>query len=172
MSGAAVYIPRRLIQRLREEGLDLVDLLISALSRASKLDPRDAAEARLELAEKFLGEAREYVASGDAVQASEKLYKAVEECIKALAEALKVPELKAVERRGRWDTWLLGSAARSLAKKLGEARVEFAWAVAYDVHVWGFHEAKYGIDKVKMDLPHAEWLLEYARRVLRQAGSA
>jgi len=40
------------------------------------------------------------------------------------------------------------------------------------VHVWGFHEAKYSIDKVKMDLPHAEWLLEYARRVLRQAGSA
>ena len=55
MSDATVYIPRRLVQRLREEGLDLVDLPISALSRVSKLNPRDAAEARLELAEKFLG---------------------------------------------------------------------------------------------------------------------
>ena len=83
MSDATVYIPGRLLQRLREEGLDVVDLLISALSRASKLDSRDAAEARLELAEKFLSEARKYVDEGDAVQASEKLYKAVKECIKS-----------------------------------------------------------------------------------------
>nr|WP_245521939.1 PaREP1 family protein [Pyrobaculum neutrophilum] len=63
------------------------------------------------MAERFLAEAEQYVERGDAVQASEKLYKAVEECVEALAEALGVEALGEVRRRGRWDTWLLGRAA-------------------------------------------------------------
>ena len=120
----------------------------------------------LELAEKNLAEAKELIAKGDPVQASEKLYKAVEECIKALAEKLRAPQLEAARKRGRWDTWLLGQAATDLSKRLGEERVKYAWAAAHDVHVWGLHEAKYRVEDAEATLPLAEWLLSYAKKVL------
>ncbi len=95
---------------------------------------------------------RGYLEKGDPIQASEKLYRAVGECIKALAEALRLPVLEEVEKRGKWETWLLGRAARQAAERLGEDRVRLAWKDAYDVHVWGFHEAKYDVDDVRASL--------------------
>lgn len=130
------------------------------------LDPKDVARARIELAEKSLAEAIDYMAKKDPVQASEKLYKAVEECIKALAEKFRVPQLEIAEKRGKWDTWLLGQAATDLSKKLGEERISYAWSKAYEVHVWGFHEARYRVEDVETALPLAKWLLEFAKRVL------
>jgi hypothetical protein len=58
-------------------------------------------EARIVLAERYLEETREYIAKGDAIQASKKIYKVVEECIKALAEALNTPEAQEARRNGR-----------------------------------------------------------------------
>lgn len=72
-------IPEELIKAAEEKGIDIIDLLISAIGRS---DPSTAIRIRLELAEKYLNEAKEYVRKGDAVQASEKAYKAAEECIK------------------------------------------------------------------------------------------
>jgi hypothetical protein len=117
--------------------------------------------------EKYLEEAKKYIAKGDAVRASEKLYKVVEECVKALTEVLRVGEAVEAKSKGRWFTWLLGSAARSVAEKLGEPKVVEAWAIAYDVHVWGFHKAKYSADKTAWGLKYVERLLEVARRVVR-----
>jgi hypothetical protein len=139
-----------------------VDLVISALGE--EVDPRVALEARVELAEKYLAEAKEYLAKGDAVQASEKLYKVVEECIKALAQRYDTPEHREAVKEGRWWAQLLGKAARRLARELSEPRIEYAWAVAYDVHVWGFHEAKYTPEDVKGDIEHMEWLLNYVKQ--------
>jgi len=73
-----------------------VDLIASAL----ELDPKAVVEARLELAEKYLGEAEERIVKGDAVQASEKLCKVVEECVKALAQHYATPEHQAASGRG------------------------------------------------------------------------
>ena len=117
--------------------------------------------------EKYLEEAKKYIAKGDAVRASEKLYKVVEECVKALTEVLRVGEAVEAKSKGRWFTWLLGSAARSVVEKLGEPKVVEAWAIAYDVHVWGSHEAKYSADKTAWGLKYVERLLEVARRVVR-----
>jgi hypothetical protein len=139
-----------------------VDLVISALGE--EVDPRVALEARVELAEKYLAEAKEYLAKGDAVQASEKLYKVVEECIKALAQRYDTPEHREAAREGRWWAQPLGKAARRLARELSEPRIEYAWAVAYDVHVWGFHEAKYTVEDVKEDVGYVEWLLNYVKQ--------
>ena len=100
----AVHIPERIAEEIERRGLSVVDLLAFSLG----LDPGIAAEARVELAEKYLAEAEESLAKGDAVQASEKLYKVVEECIKALAELYDTPEHREAAREGRW--W--GSAAR------------------------------------------------------------
>jgi len=139
-----------------------VDLVISALGE--EVDPRVALEARVELAEKYLAEAKEYLAKGDAVQASEKLYKVVEECIKALAQRYDTPEHREAAREGRWWAQLLGKAARRLARELNEPRITDAWSRVYDVHVWGFHEAKYTVEDVKEDVGYVEWLLNYVKQ--------
>jgi len=123
-----------------------------------------ALEARVELAEKYLAEAKEYLAKGDAVQASEKLYKVVEECIKALAQRYDTPEHREAAKEGRWWAQLLGKAARRLARELSEPRITDAWSRAYDVHVWGFHEAKYTVEDVKEDVGYVEWLLNYVKQ--------
>jgi PaREP1/PaREP8 domain containing family protein len=129
-------------------------------------DPEAVIEARLEAAERYLNEARDYVNRGDAVQASEKMYKVVEECIKALAQAYNIEEYVKASEEGRWWVSLIGKAARRLAGILNEPRVEFTWSVAYDLHVWGFHEAKYTINDVKGDLNHVQWLLEFTRSAI------
>ena len=162
-----IQIPVKLAEEIRERGFDLEALVIDAIIEKLRMNPEEEAAARIEIAEHFLEEARKYVEKGDSVQASEKLYKAAEESIKALASHFRVPELDEVRKRRKWDTWLLGKAATSLAEKLGEERVRVAWALAYDVHVWGFHEARYGIREVSHTLPYVEWLLQHARERLK-----
>ena len=72
----------------RESTLPLnIDALINQL----KLDPANEGEARVEMAINYLSEAKQYIERDDAVQASEKLYKAAEETIKAMAIALRIP---------------------------------------------------------------------------------
>jgi len=94
------------------------------------------------------------------------MYKVVEECIKALAQAYNIEEYVKASEEGRWWVSLIGKAARRLAGILNEPRVEFTWSVAYDLHVWGFHEAKYTINDVKGDLNHVQWLLEFTRSAI------
>jgi len=163
------YIPEKLVKEVESRGLNIVDLIISALY--GELDPKIIIESRIELAEKYLGEAKNYLDKGSAIQASENMYKVVEECIKALAEYYKVPELEEVRKRGRWLAWLPGSTARTLAEKLNEPRIKYVWSVACNIHVLGFHEAKYSIDKIRMDVQHVEWLLNYTKQVVKQKKS-
>lgn len=162
----SVSIPARFVEEARKRGLDIEDLVLEAVARALEIDPGEVARARLEIAERSLREAEDYIARGDAVQASEKIYRVVEECIKALAERLGTRQLEEVRRRGRWDTWLLGMAATELSERLGEERVSLAWAKAYEIHVWGFHEARYGIEHVRPALPLVRWLVEYVKKVV------
>jgi len=159
-------IPRRLYEKAVERGIDLETRVVDLLLNEVELDPAEEASIRLELAERFLKESKEYLARGDAVQASEKMYKVVEECVKALAKLYRLPEQqRAVEEGG---SQLLGKAARRLAKMLKEPRLEFVWAVAYDIHVRGFHEAKYGVEDVQGDMEHIEWLLHYTKKQLEE----
>ncbi|NPB01057.1 MAG: superfamily I DNA and RNA helicase and helicaseubunit [Crenarchaeota archaeon] len=162
-----IYVPRSLYEKAREKGIDVQDLVISILREKLGLDPRDVAEAHVELAERYLEEAKQYLEKGDPVQASEKLYKVVEECIKALAESLDVPEAGKAREFGRWFAWLLDKAARRISKILNEEKIFATWTRAYDLHVWGFHEAKLDIEDVRLDLPYVEWLLEYTRKIIR-----
>jgi len=166
--GFTVTIPKRLADLIRERGLDPEAYVIDALIERLGLDPGEEAAARIELAERFLEEAKKYIEQNDVVQASEKLYKAAEECIKALAQRYRVPELGEAVKREKWGTWILGKAVTRLAQQLGEERIKAAWSYAYEIHVWGFHEAKYGIEEVKYVLPYVEWLLQYAKRALAQ----
>lgn len=108
---------------------------------------------------RLVDESKEYIAKGDPIQASEKLYKAVEECIKVLAERHKLPEYDEAKEDGRWRSYLLGRAARKLTSDLKRTEIEDAWVRAFDIHVWGFHEGKYGIEDIKLDVPYVEWLV-------------
>lgn len=149
-------VPRKLVEEAKKRGIDVEEVVLRALAEALELDPGELAWVRLELAEKTLGEAMEYFAKGGSVQASEKLYKAVEECIKLLAQLYKLPEYERAVRNGRRWTQLLGKAARRLSKRFYEPRLADAWARAYDVRIWGFHEAKYGVEDIREDLQYAK----------------
>jgi AraC-like DNA-binding protein len=88
---------------LEGRGLDVEDFVLRLFSKELNLDPKTVAEARLELAERYLAEGRELVYR-DPVQASEKLYRVAEECVKALAIHYNLEDILGnVERRGRWD---------------------------------------------------------------------
>jgi hypothetical protein len=157
-----VYIPEKILREIEKRGLNITDLILSSL----KIDPEVALEARLEMAENYLREAEEYISKNNSIQASEKLYKAVEESIKTLAQLLDTPEYQTATKEGRWWTQLLGKAARRLSRLLDEPRLEYVWAIAYDIHVWGFHEAKYSTEDIRGDLDHAKWLLSYVKEIL------
>lgn len=164
----SIAVPRRVVDRARELGIDLESIAVEAILRELKLDPGEEAEVHLELAKRYLDEARSYIEKGDAVQASEELYKTVEECVKALAKKLNVPEVARAREYGRWFTWLLDKAARRVARVLNEYRVKSVWDAAYSLHVWGFHEAKLSVKDIEMDIPEIEWLLSYAEEVVRR----
>ena len=78
-----------------------------------------------------------------------------------------MPEYQQALKEGRWFTYLLGKAARTLSVRLSEPRVEMAWSIAYELHIWGFHEGRYGVEYVKVDLPHIEWLINYTKWLLQ-----
>jgi hypothetical protein len=118
---------------------------------------------RVKLIEKLFGEASTYMEKGDAVQSSEKLYKAAEESVKALAERFNLEEVKAAEERGRWTVTLLEKAVGKLVGKLG-MDVEVAWAEANYLHVWGFHETKLDVEDVKRRVFAIRKLIDLAKK--------
>ena len=112
---------------------------------------------------RFVDKSKEYLAKGDTVQASEKLYKAVEECIKVLAERYKLPEYKKAKRERRWSSYLLGQAAGRMAENLKQEKIEDVWARAFNIHIWGFHEGKYGVEEIRRNIPYVEWLVNFVK---------
>ena len=159
-------IPEELIKAAEERGIDVIDLIINAIGRS---DPSASIRIRLELAEKYFNEAREYVSKGDAVQASEKLYKATEECVKALAEKYGTPEYQQVVKEGRWFTEYLQKASNTLASILGDW-VAIGWAAGYVLHVWGFHEAKLSVNDLTNYLRLVENFVINTRKALETQG--
>ncbi|AEE94603.1 PaREP1 domain protein [Acidianus hospitalis W1] len=149
-----------LIKKAEEKGIDVEDLIISAMS---KEDPQGGIKLRLELAKKYMAEAEEYLKKGDAVQASEKAYKVAEEIVKALSEKFNLQEYQQAVKEGRWYT--LGSAVSSLSKKLGNWIVN-GWSSAYFLYVWGFHESKLSTDDIIPYLDEVKRMLEEAEKVL------
>jgi hypothetical protein len=114
---------------------------------------------RIEIIKNLLAEAEEYLAKGDAVQSSEKLYKAAEECIKLLSERFNLPEVKEAEEKERWTVTLLEKAVRKLFDKIS-IDVQICWDSANYLHVWGFHEANLEAENVKARLPLIKRLIE------------
>jgi len=100
----------------------------------------------LELKKRFR-EALELLEKGDAVQASEKLYKVAEDAVKILSEINRIPEYEKVRRGGTWWTKLLDRAAKRLGNVYGEEVLD-AWTTAYELYQKGFHEEQLTVEDV------------------------
>ena len=161
-----IPISKKIIKEAEKKGITIEDSFIAFLTEKLNIDPHTAAQTRLELAKKFLREAKTYIEKDNPIQASEKLYKTAEECIKALAEYLKAPQATQAKKQGRWFTWQLGQTARWISQKVKDPIIRTAWTIAYDIHVWGFHEAKYNTQTIKSDLPYIEKLLKTTERII------
>jgi len=160
-----IAVPRRLLEEARKRGISVEDVIIQALSRSLGLDPREEAEARLELARRFLEEADKLVEEGDVIQASEKLYKAAEEAVKAAAIHLRLRDiLEKVEARGRWTVTDLERVVRILDKRVKGARSY--WDAANYLHVWGFHEARLDREAVIARRSDVRRLVELVERLV------
>lgn len=112
-----------------------------------------------------MNEVEEYVKKGDAVQASEKAYKVAEEVVKTLAEKFNTQEYQVALKEGRWYIYLLSKAANTLSFKLGDKIIK-GWGSAYLLHVWGFYEAKLGINDITSYVNAVKEMLEDASKYL------
>ncbi|QXJ34025.1 PaREP1 family protein [Saccharolobus shibatae] len=151
-----------LIKKAREKGIDVEDLLIREIS---KDDPQEGIRLRLEIAEKYMAEAYDYLKKDDPIQASEKAYKVAEEIVKALAEKFKTEEYKQAIVEGRWYTYLLASTTNDLSKRVGDW-ISDGWNAGYVLHVWGFHEGKLSVDKIIVNIEKIKKMLENAKNIL------
>lgn len=159
-----IRLPGVAARRLRDLGVDVESMILDLIIREIKLDPREEAEARVELATWFLEEGRSLI-DKNPVQASEKLYKAAEECVKALATHFKLEDiLEKVRERGRWTVRELARAVEAISDKVGDWFVQ-CWDSAWALHVWGFHEAKLDSEAVKRRLPCIERIVEETKKV-------
>jgi len=141
--------------------------VLRLLSKELNIDPKTVAEARLELAERYLAEGKELV-DKDPVQASEKLYKVAEECVKALAIHYNLEDiLRNVEKRGRWTVTDLEKVVEEISRRVDELFISL-WDHAWALHVWGFHEAKLDSESVKMRIKYIESMLEKTRKILKE----
>ncbi|MCI2414852.1 MAG: PaREP1 family protein [Candidatus Aramenus sp.] len=150
-----------LIKRAEEKGINVEDLIIAAIAVK---DPKESLKVRMELAEKYLNEVKEYLKKGDPVQASEKAYKVAEEVVKALAEKYNINEYQQFIK-DRWYIYTLGKAVNTLAHIVGDWIIS-GWSSAYYLHVWGFHEMKLGVEDIKSYVETVRKMFEECERIL------
>lgn len=82
-----------------------------------------------------------------------------------MAEKYGLPEHHQAVKEGRWYTHWLGSAVNKLMRTLGNW-VLSGWTSAYFLRVWGFHEAKLGVDDIISYVDEVERMIKEAEKVL------
>ena len=75
-----------------------------------------------------------------------------------------------MERVDRWMRLALSlrSEIMVLSSKLNEPLINIAWSIAYDLHVWGFHEASLAVDHVRFCMPYVSKLFERTCELVRR----
>ena len=160
-----IVIPEKIAKKAKESGLDIEALVLELLVERLSLDPKEEIMLHLELSKRYLEEGEKLI-DIDAVQACEKLYKAVEEAVKAFAKHLDMKEILAkVKERGRWTVTDLEKVVRASAKRI-DRDVLIGWGEANYLHVWGFHEAKLDADAVRTRLPYIKRIIEILEKVV------
>jgi len=163
MDDVIIKVPEVVVEYARKLGVDLESKFIEYIESVITLNPKDEIQLHLSLAEHFLNEGKSLV-DRDAVQASEKLYKAAEECVKALAISFNYDDiLKRVKERGKWTVTELEKAVQRISDKIGEWFYD-AWGQANYMHIWGFHEAKLDSEAIKRRIKYIDRMVREARK--------
>jgi hypothetical protein len=161
----SVVIPRKIAEELERRSIDAEPLIVDFLVKLLNLDPQIAAESHLELALRYLEEGKKLI-DEDPVQSSEKLYKAAEEAVKALTIYFNLKDiLEDVEKSGRWSVGRLEKAVVKISERVG-GQFRSWWDATWALHVWGFHEAKFDSEDVRVRLPDTEKMILEARRII------
>jgi hypothetical protein len=170
MSDSSIFIPKKVVDEVRKLGVDVESYIVDLIINSINLDPKTDVEVRLELAVKYLEEGKELI-DKDAIQASEKLYKAAEECVKVLASHFNLEDiLRRVKERGRWTVSELDDAVRLIASKLGKWFLD-SWDHAWTLHVWGFHEGKLSVGAIRDRLPDIERIVLETKKIVETGKS-
>jgi len=110
----------------------------------------------LGLNRKYLKEAEEFIAKGDSVQASEKLWGAAAEMVKALAAK------RDVELRSHSDLW---EFVDKIADETGDPDIVKLFSIANALHQ-NFYEAWMPIGAVKRDAEAVRQLVEKLEKLM------
>lgn len=100
-----IILPRKLSDKIREKAAetgylpDELGVEFVRMGLNEELDPEDLVEQYRELSEKYLAEAKEFLSTGDLVQASEKLWGASALAVKSVAAKRG---LQSEKRGGLW----------------------------------------------------------------------
>ena len=86
--------------------------------------------------------------------------------MKALTKYLNLPQVKEVEKVGRWTTELLFKAVLKLSEEV-DGRIRSWWNTAWVLHVEGFHEGRLGSDIVLVDYGDIEALVNLTKKVIQ-----
>ena len=135
-----IKVKEKLDELSRSKDEPFEELLITALNRTySILNPEDRAEIHLELCDKYLKEAKEFLQKGDSVQSSEKGWGAATEILKAMAA--KEGKLRSHARL--WDY------VSALRRRYGDEGISTLWHKASSLHM-NFYENLMPLDEVEL----------------------
>ncbi|MDT7863112.1 MAG: PaREP1 family protein [Vulcanisaeta sp.] len=158
-----LILPRRIEEKLREEaektGASIEEVALDALYRgmSEKVDPTERMELYVRLSEKYLRDAEEFLAKGDYVQASEKLWGAASFMVKAVAASRGV----LISSHGE-----LFSYVRSLGEEEGNPELRRLFSVASTLHQ-NFYENWLSGDVVKDYAEDVKQLIGELRKLVR-----
>ena len=162
----SISIPKIIVDKIRELNVDIESYIIEVILQNIKLEFNEELEIHVKLSEKYLRDGKELI-DKDPIQASEKLYKAAEEALKVLIMRNNIEKiLKKVKERGRWRVDDLFEGVSELRKIFGDD-VRRWWSTAWELHVWGFHEAKATKEYVEERIEDIKKFLELTERVIR-----
>jgi len=159
---ATITIPIKVKEKLdelsRSKDEPFEELLITALNRTySILNPEDRAEIHLELCDKYLKEAKEFLQKGDSVQSSEKGWGAATEILKAMA-AKEGKELRSHARL--WDY------VSALRRRYGDEEISTLWHKANSLHT-NFYENWMPLDEVELAVNGVERFVEKLKGLMQ-----
>lgn len=137
--------------------MPLEELLVRALDeKFSLLNPEDRAEIHLELCEKYLSEAEEFLRKEDPVQASEKGWGAASQMLQGMA-AKEGRELRS--HRELWEY------IPELRRRYQDEEISILWHRANALHT-NFYKNWMPLDEVKLALRNVKRFVEKLRGLM------
>jgi len=153
-------LPRKLSDKIREKAAetgylpDELGVKFVRMGLNEELDPEDLVEQYRELSEKYLAEAKEFLSTGDLVQASEKLWGASALAVKRIGAK---KGLKLEEHGGLW------SFVNLIAMESGDKDLTTLFHVANSLHR-NFYEDEMKRETVEIAAVNIEQLVTKLRR--------